>query len=318
MPTYNNGAYIAEALRSLGNAPPGAVEIVVLDGGSQDNTAEIVHRFAREQPNVRYVRQAERGGIDRDLARSVELATGEYCWLLSADDALAPGALERLLAECASGFDVLLANRTWCDLQLRPIEPQAWLADTPADTVFDLRDRRQVESYLARARSLGALFSFMSTIGFRRGRWLENESASALVGSNYAHVQRLFAMTRESGRLNYLAEPLVLCRSGNDSFATEGLASRLTIDLRGYLGLSQALFPDDADLQRRFRAVLRREHSWRVWMYAREVTRERSRWLELEQLLRVYGFSRLQLAAIRWIAIVSRWRRQWLRRAAAT
>lgn len=317
MPTYNNGAYIAEALRSVASAPPGAVEIVVLDGGSQDNTAGVVRALEREQPNIRYVRQEARGGIDRDLARSVELATGEYCWLLSADDALAPGALGRLLRECDAGCDVLLANRTWCDVQLRPIGAQAWLADTPADTVFDLRDRRQIERYLGRASSLGALFSFMSTIGFRRNRWLESAPSRGLVGSNYAHVERLFAMARRSGRLKYVAEPLVLCRSGNDSFATEGLASRLAIDLRGYLKLSQALFPDDADLQRQFRAVLRREHSWRVWMYAREVTHDRSRWRDLEDLLRVYGFSRPQLAAIRLIAIASRWRRQWLRRAAA-
>jgi abequosyltransferase len=318
IPTYNYGAYIAEAVRSLAKAPAGAVEIVVLDGGSQDNTSEVMRALEREQSNIRYVRQTNPGGIDRDLARSVELATGEYCWLLSADDALAQGAVERLLRHCADGFDVLLANRVWCDLHMRPIVTQSWLTDTPSDMVFDLRERRQIESYLARARSLGALFSFMSTIGFRRSLWLKTEPPDALAGSNYAHVYRLFAMARQSRRLKYVAEPLILCRSGNDSFATEGLASRLAIDLRGYLKLSQTLFPGDAELQRRFRAVLRREHSWRVWMYAREVTRDRARWRDLEQLLLVYGFSRLQLVAIRLIAIVSRWRRQWLRRGAAT
>jgi abequosyltransferase len=316
IPTYNYGAYIGEALRSVAHARTDEIEIIVLDGGSQDDTAQVVRTLERERLNIRYVRQGERGGIDRDLARSVELATGEYCWLLSADDALAPGALERLLAECDNGFDVMLANRMWCDVHLRPIGAQAWLSDTPRDTVFDFRDRGQLKTYLATARSLGALFSFMSSIGFRRTLWLDSAPANALAGSNYAHVYRLFVMARKAAALKYVAEPLVLCRSGNDSFAREGLARRLTIDLRGYLKLSQTLFPDDAELQRCFRAVLRREHSWRVWMYAREVTREPARWRELEQLLRHYGFSLPQLAAIRLIAVVSRWRRQCLRRAA--
>jgi abequosyltransferase len=310
MPTYNNAAYIGDALTSVLSQAGGDVEIVVLDGGSTDETEAVVRPIAQRDARVRYVRQAERGGIDRDMARSVDLARGDYCWLLSADDALAQGALARILAECRAGHELLLANRLWCDIALRPITAHAWLADGAASEVFNLADARQAQAYLSRARSLGALFSFMSVIGFRRSRWLAAGETATLAGSNYAHVGRLFAMARQGARLRYLADPLVLCRSGNDSFASAGVAARLAIDLRGYLALSQVVFPADERLQRAFRQVLRREHSWRVWMYAREVTPDASRWKEIERLLRAYGFTPPQLLAIRMIAIVSGFRRR--------
>lgn len=314
MPTYNNAAYIGDALRSSLLHGGDEVEVVVLDGGSTDNTAAVVLAIAQRDARVRYVRQAERGGIDRDLARSVELARGEYCWLLSADDAFVDGALARVAAECRAGHELLLANRVWCDVALRPVIAHAWLANGAADETFDFSDRRQLRAWLSRAASLGALFSFMSVIGFRRSRWLAANTTPALVGSNYAHVERLFAMARQGARLKYIAEPLVLCRSGNDSFAAAGVAARLAIDLRGFLALSQAIFPEDERLQRAFREVLRREHSWRVWMYAREVTPDARRWREMEDLLREYGLSGLQLLAIRMIAVASGFRRRRQRR----
>jgi abequosyltransferase len=314
MPTYNNAGYIGDALRSVLPHAGDEVEVVVLDGGSTDDTEAVVEPIAQRDGRVRYVRQAERGGIDRDMARSVELARGEYCWLLSADDALAEGALARILRECRAGGDLWLANRLWCDIALRPVSTRPWLRDGTTDEQFDLAEEHDLCAYLSRASSLGALFSFMSVIGFRRSRWLAAADATTLVGSNYAHVQRLFAMAQRGARLKYIAAPLVLCRSGNDSFASGGVAARLAIDLRGYLALSQAVFPHDEPVQRAFRAVLRREHSWRVWMYAREVTPHADRWREMEELLRAYGFTRMQLFAIRLLAIVSGARRRRLQR----
>ena len=83
IPTYNFGRFIGETLESIVRQATEEVEIVVLDGGSTDNTTEVVEGFRDAFPRLRYYRQDFKGGIDRDMAKSVELARGEYCWLFS-------------------------------------------------------------------------------------------------------------------------------------------------------------------------------------------------------------------------------------------
>lgn len=294
MPTYNYGRFIETAIRSvLADAKGNGIEVVVLDGASTDNTAAVVSALASELPNVRYVRRSERGGIDADLGASVELASGDYCWLLSADDALREGALDRMLREIDQGFDLVLCNRMWCDAELRPIRDESWLDGDRADRIVDLSDRRECAAYLADARSLGALFSFMSSIVFRRAAWIAVTDAPALAGSHYAHVGRLLSIARSGGRLKYIADPLVLCRGGADSFRAGGLASRLLIDLRGYKAVAAAVFPGEVALQSSVKAVVRKEHPWRRWLKARSETSDVGQWKKVEVLMREFGYSSL-------------------------
>lgn len=292
MPTYNYGRYIRTAIESVRCQAQEGVEVIILDGGSTDNTREVVEQIGAAWPALRYVRQEARGGIDADLARSVELATGEYCWLLSADDAMQGGAVRRILEEFEAGNDILLCNRVWCDVNLNPLYPKSWLAGGGRDRMVDLSSAAEVLAYLQAAQSLGALFSFMTSIGFRRGAWAQ---AQAPTVPCYTHAARLFAMGRGGARFKYLAAPLVLCRGGTDSFREGGLAKRLLIDLRGYMQLADALFPDDGELRRAFLRVMRREHPLRQWVGARLETPNRDLWREVERELAGYGFSRLEL-----------------------
>jgi len=293
MPTYNYGRYIRTALESIRSQTEEGIEVVVLDGGSTDDTREVVERTAATWPALRYIHQESRGGIDADLARSVDLATGEYCWLLSADDALQEGAVRRILSEFDEGNDILLCNRVWCDGDLLPLHPQLWLVDGDRDRNIDLSQANDVLSYLSAGKSLGALFSFMSCIGFRREPWLRVTSFPAV--PCYTHVGRLFAMGRGGARFKYVAAPLVLGRGGTDSFRAGGLAGRLLIDLRGFRNLADALFAQDKASREAFMAVMRREHPLRQWIGARLETPDRMLWQEVERELDGYGFSALEL-----------------------
>jgi abequosyltransferase len=297
MPTYNYGRHIRAALESIRAQDEGNMEVVVLDSGSTDDTREIVEGIARSWPAVRYNHHDSRGGIDRDLASSVELAQGEYCWLLSADDALQRGALRTIMAELDSGCDILLCNRVWCDSDLKSIRRESWLDDGGADRVVDISNPNEISRYLADARSLGALFSFMSCIGFRRDAWVRAQAAASLVGTNYAHVQRLFAMARQGARLKYLAEPFVLCRGGSDSFREGGLAERFMMDLRGFLRLADELFGNNPALRSSFLAVLRREHPWRRLVRVRSEARSPDQWQEVSRLLETTGYPGEAIAA---------------------
>jgi abequosyltransferase len=61
IPTYNFGRFIGETLAALETQLDGSTEIVVYDGGSTDDTAEVVGHFSRRHPNIRYHRAEARG-----------------------------------------------------------------------------------------------------------------------------------------------------------------------------------------------------------------------------------------------------------------
>ena len=300
MPTYDYGRYIETALESIRAQAQGDEEVLVLDGGSTDDTTAVVERVAAAWPAVRYVRQAAKGGIDVDMARSVELARGEYCWLLSADDALADGALARIRQAFRDGNDILLCNRMWCDADLKPIAAQTWLDEGAGSGAVDFSSAGDLLGYLRKARSLGALFSFMSCIGFRRDAWMRTAEPGAV--PCYAHVGRLFEMARHGSRLLYMRDPLILCRGGMDSFRAGGVAARLLIDLRGFRQLAEVLFPADQGLRDAFLSVMRHEHPLRQWLRARVETPDRAQWGMVDEQLAAYGFSRAERLTINLIS----------------
>ncbi|UCE30070.1 MAG: glycosyltransferase family 2 protein, partial [Burkholderiales bacterium] len=98
MPAYNHEAYVAEAIASaLGQ--PIDLELVVVDDGSTDRTAEIV--AAIDDPRIRLVRQAN-AGSHAAINRGIALARGRYVSILNSDDRYVPGRLAAL-TELAAG-----------------------------------------------------------------------------------------------------------------------------------------------------------------------------------------------------------------------
>jgi glycosyltransferase involved in cell wall biosynthesis len=87
IPCYGQAHFLSEAIESvLGQSHP--AEIVVVDDGSPDNTAEVVSRY----PQVRYIRQ-ENKGLAEARNSGIRVATGEYVIFLDADDRLTPNAI---------------------------------------------------------------------------------------------------------------------------------------------------------------------------------------------------------------------------------
>ena len=259
MPTYNFGAFIAETLASIVPQLVPGVEIVILDGGSTDNTSEAVSPFLDGSLPVNYVRQAARGGIDRDMARTVELARGEYCWLFSSDDIMKPGAIARVLGEIESGFDIYVCGLTLCDRDMKVLAEHR-VSRAPWGSTFDLQDAADRQRYFELAETTTALFSFMGSLILRRRRWMEHGIDEGYAGSCWAHVVRILRMIPSGLKLKYLGESLLMKRGGNDSFMDKGLVHRYSIAIDGYHRIAKDVFGEDAPEARHLRRVIVNEY----------------------------------------------------------
>jgi len=81
MPVYNGATYLPHALESIDAQGYDNLEIIFIDDGSTDRTAEI----ARSHPKVCYHYQ-ENSGIAKTMNKGLQLAKGELITFLDADD----------------------------------------------------------------------------------------------------------------------------------------------------------------------------------------------------------------------------------------
>jgi glycosyltransferase involved in cell wall biosynthesis len=92
-PSFNQGKYLEQTLRSVLLQGYPNLEYVVLDGGSSDNSVEILERYA---PHLAYWHSERDAGQADAVASGFERATGEIHGYLNSDDMLLPGALRHV------------------------------------------------------------------------------------------------------------------------------------------------------------------------------------------------------------------------------
>lgn len=299
IPTYNRAEFIIHTLTSIADQIiegdyTDIVEICVSDNASIDGTDEIINSFKNNYPSVQivYSKNSENLGADKNYLKVVELASGEYCWLMGSDDALVPGAINRIRSEINHGHDIYLCNRTECDLGLNPINDGTWLSREIEDSVYNLSNKSELVNYFNASQSIGAVFSYISSIIVSRNRWKEVAYDDALMGSNYIHVLRLLSISKDKCVLKYIKEPLVLCRLGNDSFAQQGDVKRFLIDLDGYLALANKLFSNDNETKEAFLRVMTREYPWYRLIKIRAFANRDVSWKSIRDKLLEFHFDK--------------------------
>jgi len=95
IPAYNHECWITETLESVFNQTLTDFELLVVDDGSKDRTAEIVGRF--QDKRLKLVRQ-ENQGTAAAINRGLGLSRGRYIAILNSDDLFKPERLEVLVA----------------------------------------------------------------------------------------------------------------------------------------------------------------------------------------------------------------------------
>lgn len=267
IPTFNRSDYLNQALISIieqiDDNIGQFVEICVCDNASTDGTENLIKTLQVKYPiRLIYSRNSYNLGADRNFLRVIDMASGEYCWFFGSDDMMAPGGLHKMIELISSGKDIYLCNRVECDNLMSPLKVRHWLTSSETSQVFNLLDMVEFSHYLKHAQSIGALFSFISSIVFKRKRWNSYKIDPNVIGTGYSHVYMLLSFIPDGCDLYYVFEPLVHCRGQNDSFMSKGIVSRIMLDIDGYTMMSN-LCEGVKKVRKDFLNVLKRERpSW--------------------------------------------------------
>ncbi len=208
--TRNRGAFIGETLDSLITQATEIVEIVIVDGASTDDTAAVVQQYQARFPRLRYERRPVNGGVDKDYCRTVELAEGQYCWFMTDDDTLKPGAIRTVLDHLDESHSLIVVNaenRTVDQAQVI----QGRRLNVDSDRVYRPGASEVVFT------DLGHYLTYIGCVVIERALWMARDK-QRYWGTWFVHFGVIFQQPLP-GSVRVVAKPLINGRIGNISWS---------------------------------------------------------------------------------------------------
>ncbi|MFG2894679.1 glycosyltransferase family 2 protein [Streptomyces sp. NPDC048248] len=125
VPVHNTRRYLARSIGSVfaQSLDQARIELIAVDDGSTDGSADWLDEQARRHPNLTVVRAAASGGAGRPRNIGLARATGDYVFFLDSDDRLGPEALDRLteMAE-THGSDIVHGRIVGAEGRSAPVD----------------------------------------------------------------------------------------------------------------------------------------------------------------------------------------------------
>jgi glycosyltransferase involved in cell wall biosynthesis len=134
-PSYNQGQFLEQTILSVLEQGYPNLEFIVIDGGSTDESVEIIRRYER---HLAYWTSEPDGGQTDAINKGFARVTGDVFNWLNSDDFYEPGAL-RAVAEAFSSPDVTMVSgcrRVFGEGLGERVSPPATLKATVAETLF--------------------------------------------------------------------------------------------------------------------------------------------------------------------------------------
>lgn len=225
-PSWNQGRFIEETILSVLNQGYPDLEYIVIDGGSTDETADILARY-RDRLSV-CISEPDRGQSDA-INKGMARATGEILTWLNSDDMLAEGALAAVAMAFATSQADMVSGICVQQREGRPTgRHMAACPDGPLPLV-DLLDLD--------TGWLAGEFFFQPEVFFRRSLW---EKAGGHVREDlfYSMDYELWVRFAKAGAvLHTVGRPLALYRTHADqkTFDPERFKPELSTVAQGYL-----------------------------------------------------------------------------------
>ncbi len=209
--TYNRADVIGQSLESIISQATDDIEIIVADGASSDDTATVVQRYQDRCPILRYYRLPIKGGVDRDYCHAVSFAKGAYCWLLTDDDIIKPGAIKIILELLQRNYSLIVVNAEVWDRSLSQLLETKHL-HLDSDIVY------LPSSWEVFFINTVAYLSFIGAVVIDRALWNERIK-EPYIGTEFIHIGVIFQKELPNG-VFAMAEPCISIRYGNAQWSS--------------------------------------------------------------------------------------------------
>ena len=204
--TLNRAAYIGETLASIVPQLDETTELVIVDGASTDATPEIVAGFMRRSDRIRYHRLETNGGFDRDYAKAVEVAQGQYCWLFTDDDLFRADAIEWVKPHLGAGHSMLVINTEVRNTDLSELLIANRIGFS-ADRVYAVGEDERLFA------ETSFYLTYIGAVVIDRELWL-SRAKEPYFGTLFVHYGVIFQAKLPS-TTRAIVEPLIITRYGN-------------------------------------------------------------------------------------------------------
>ncbi len=143
VPCYNSQDYMDKAVNSLLTGGP-EMEILIVDDGSADKTAEIADDYAQRYPDIIRVVHQENGGHGDAVMTGLKNATGLYFKVVDSDDRVDPDALKKVLdvlrQHTDQPLDMLISNYVYDKAGAKHKRVISYRGTLPQERVFGWND----------------------------------------------------------------------------------------------------------------------------------------------------------------------------------
>lgn len=114
IPTFNRCRYLRQLLATLAPQLHGErrVELIISDNASPDDTPAVITEFHSSGLPLRYIRNIENIGSDRNFLQCYEAARSKYVWIMGDDDVIDPGGVAAVISYLQDQEYDLIAIRT--------------------------------------------------------------------------------------------------------------------------------------------------------------------------------------------------------------
>lgn len=199
IPQYNRIDFLKIALHEIAEQTYSNLEICISDDASTDNTEEEINKLkATYKFPLVYERFHKNQGYDRNLRKSMELATGDYCFILGNDDSL-------------NGVDAI--SKLVYFLQARQLPDVGFCNSADYINRQDIQMRAQLSDVIGNgidvAMKYYSSFSFVAGLIFKKQAF-EHYNTDQYDKSIYVQIYLATTIISKGGILFTFKEPLVL------------------------------------------------------------------------------------------------------------